>query len=99
MLRSAVLVPRPLHPGQNRKHFSLRSFGCLLFARAEGEIKEVIARFVATCRLCEEAGFDGVQLHAAHGYLLSQFLRSASLSFACGDACPYLLQIRSAQSL
>lgn len=37
-------------------------------------IEEVIARFTQTARLSEQAGFNGVQIHAAHGYLLSQFL-------------------------
>ncbi|KAJ9121100.1 hypothetical protein QFC24_005081 [Naganishia onofrii] len=37
-------------------------------------IESVIERFVTTARLAEQAGFDGVEIHAAHGYLLSQFL-------------------------
>ncbi|MBO9710808.1 MAG: NADH:flavin oxidoreductase/NADH oxidase family protein [Caulobacter sp.] len=37
-------------------------------------IAEVVRRFAATARLAEQAGFSGVQVHAAHGYLLSQFL-------------------------
>lgn len=40
----------------------------------ETEIKEIIARFANTARLCKEGGFDGVQIHGAHGYLVSQFL-------------------------
>ncbi|MDL2184544.1 NADH:flavin oxidoreductase/NADH oxidase family protein [Pseudomonas sp. ChxA] len=44
---------------------------------AEG-IAEVIQRFARTARLGEQAGFTGVEIHAAHGYLLSQFLSPLS---------------------
>lgn len=37
-------------------------------------IAEVERRFVTTAVLAERAGFTGVEIHAAHGYLLSQFL-------------------------
>ncbi|WP_300424611.1 NADH:flavin oxidoreductase/NADH oxidase family protein [uncultured Thalassolituus sp.] len=43
-------------------------------AMSEGKIEEIIACFVNTAVLAEQAGFDGVEVHAAHGYLLSQFL-------------------------
>lgn len=38
------------------------------------EIEEIVARFARTAAIVKEAGFDGVQLHGAHGYLISQFL-------------------------
>ena len=37
-------------------------------------IADVIQHFATTARLGEQAGFTGVEIHAAHGYLLSQFL-------------------------
>jgi 2,4-dienoyl-CoA reductase-like NADH-dependent reductase (Old Yellow Enzyme family) len=49
-----------------------------LFARPRAltvaEIAELRRRFVTAARLVVDAGFDGVQVHAAHGYLLSSFL-------------------------
>ena len=38
------------------------------------EIHEIQERFARTSRVLVAAGFDGVQLHGAHGYLISQFL-------------------------
>ncbi len=40
----------------------------------ETEILTLIQRFVTTASRAVEAGFNGIQIHAAHGYLLSQFL-------------------------
>ncbi|HHT9140053.1 MAG TPA: oxidoreductase [Candidatus Tripitaka californicus] len=40
----------------------------------EGDIKEIIHCFAQAARRSREAGFHGVQLHSAHGYLLSQFV-------------------------
>src|SRR5258708_980475 len=58
----------PLDLGKHSKMFATPK------AMTEQDIHEVIARFIKAARLGEQAGFSGVQLHAAHGYLISQFL-------------------------
>lgn len=38
------------------------------------EVEDVVARFTHAAKVAQETGFHGVQVHSAHGYLLSQFL-------------------------
>jgi 2,4-dienoyl-CoA reductase-like NADH-dependent reductase (Old Yellow Enzyme family) len=40
----------------------------------QAEIDEVIAAFAAAARRCQEGGIDGLEIHAAHSYLMMQFL-------------------------
>ncbi|MCD0448871.1 NADH:flavin oxidoreductase/NADH oxidase family protein [Actinocorallia sp. API 0066] len=61
---SAVGVDLGRHSGR---------FGKPVAMTAE-QIAATITRFAVTARRAEQAGFDGVEIHAAHGYLLSQFL-------------------------
>ena len=58
----------PLDMGKHSKLFAQpREMTCQ-------DIHEVCKRFVETAKQAELAGFDGVEIHAAHGYLLTQFL-------------------------
>ncbi|MFJ4926013.1 NADH:flavin oxidoreductase/NADH oxidase family protein [Streptomyces sp. NPDC088736] len=50
-----------------------RRFGRPSAMTAE-QIKATVTRYAITAHRAETAGFDGVEIHAAHGYLLSQFL-------------------------
>jgi 2,4-dienoyl-CoA reductase-like NADH-dependent reductase (Old Yellow Enzyme family) len=50
-------------PGVNRPHQEM----------TDGEIEQIIQDFAAAAVRVREAGFDAVQLHGAHGYLMSQF--------------------------
>lgn len=43
-------------------------------ALTASEIEELVDRFALAAATCREAGFTGVQIHSAHGYLLSSFL-------------------------
>ncbi|MRI32746.1 NADH oxidase [Endozoicomonas sp. OPT23] len=43
-------------------------------ALTEAEILEIIERFATSASLAKKTGFTGIQIHGAHGYLVSQFL-------------------------
>jgi len=47
-------------------------------ALPHAEIEQIIDRYVTAAVIAEKAGFDGAQIHGAHGYLISQFLSPLS---------------------
>ena len=53
----------------------LHGFPCV--AMTQAQIAETVAAFASGARRAREAGLDGVELHAANGYLFTQFLSSA----------------------
>ena len=42
----------------------------------EDDILQVVAEYARSAQLAMGAGFDGVELHAANGYLIEQFLNA-----------------------
>ena len=63
----------PKAPSSVRLKIPGRNFG-IPERMSEKDINDVINRFVFVAKVAREAGFTGVQLHSAHGYLLSEFL-------------------------
>ena len=71
-----VIAPSPIAPKQNNpmtgapypKPDEMSHF----------DIQHVILGFVETARGAVEAGFDGIEIHGAHGYLINNFLSSYS---------------------
>jgi 2,4-dienoyl-CoA reductase-like NADH-dependent reductase (Old Yellow Enzyme family) len=62
----AVIGMQPLCPSDNEK------WGARAMTTAE--VEGMIEAFIAAGERAERAGFDGVELHGAHGYILAQFL-------------------------
>jgi len=68
------LGERPVAPSRKLYPLTLS----LAHALGEQEIAQIIDSFVAAIERAHMAGFSGVQLHAAHGYLLQEFLSPRS---------------------
>lgn len=65
---------RPYGPSRALNALGALSGRPLADAMTEADIEQVTEAFVEASRLAREAGFDAVELHLGHGYLLSQFL-------------------------
>jgi len=68
-------------------------------AMSTKDIEEIVAAFGDGARRAKEYGFDAVQLHAAHGYLINQFLspltnrRTDNYGGTVGNRCRFLLEV------
>ncbi len=85
--RGAAIVMQIVHPGRQEapvlrmgepplapSEVEERESGVMPRAMTIDEIKDMVEKFAQACRRTKEAGFDGVQLHGGHGYLLSSFI-------------------------
>jgi len=70
----STLSKEPVAPSALAFSGALQKFFNPPRALEKNEIKELIKRFANAARIAKKAGFTGVQIHAAHGYLISQFL-------------------------
>jgi 2,4-dienoyl-CoA reductase-like NADH-dependent reductase (Old Yellow Enzyme family) len=72
-----IVNPRPKAPSAVKVGLPGGQFG-MPVALTDEEILNLIGRYATASRVCKDVGFTGVQIHAAHGYLLSQFLSPRS---------------------
>ena len=71
--QSSVFSTRKPVSASNVQLKKMRLFGKPI-PLTDSAIEDVVDRFVYAAEFCQKAGFTGLQIHAAHGYLISQFL-------------------------
>ncbi|WP_409250684.1 NADH:flavin oxidoreductase/NADH oxidase family protein [Bacillus sp. SCS-153A] len=69
-----TLSKKPVAPSAIPLSGNLKKFFNEPRALGGEEIQELIVRFGNAAKVAQKAGFTGVQIHGAHGYLISQFL-------------------------
>lgn len=73
-----VEARRPLGPSAGINQYGLLSGVPLSGAMGAADFDRVVRQYADSARLLRRAGFDAVEIHMGHGYLLSQFLSPAS---------------------
>ncbi|MCP4177669.1 MAG: NADH:flavin oxidoreductase [bacterium] len=87
--KGSLIAMQIFHPGRQEKIADNKTIiapSALSFAQGKptpkamtvNEIKNITNAFVISCHRAKKAGFDAVQIHVAHGYLLSSFISPAS---------------------
>jgi 2,4-dienoyl-CoA reductase-like NADH-dependent reductase (Old Yellow Enzyme family) len=84
--RGALIAMQVVHPGRQDNPVlrgeppiapsavEEKTFGNIPREMTKDDIEDVVEKFAQACRRVKEAGFDAVQLHGGHGYLLSNFI-------------------------
>tara|TARA_X000000368_G_scaffold128752_1_gene101235 strand:- start:384 stop:1463 length:1080 start_codon:yes stop_codon:yes gene_type:complete len=70
--RKLGMAPNPEVPGHTASGL-VRPGKRVAHAMSSDDIKETIDAFASDAKYCEEIGFDGVEIHGAHGYLIDNF--------------------------
>jgi 2,4-dienoyl-CoA reductase-like NADH-dependent reductase (Old Yellow Enzyme family) len=97
----AIVNPTPKAPSAIPLALPGKNFGVPI-ALTDEEIRTLITRFATAAAAAEEAGFSGVEIHAAHGYLISSFLspranrRDDSWGGALENRARFLMEIVAA---
>lgn len=69
-----TLTKEPIAPSAIPFRKEMQAYFATPREMTEAEILDVIKRFGRSAEVAKKAGFTGIQIHAAHGYLVSQFL-------------------------
>ena len=75
--RKLGMDPDPLVPGHTASGI-VRPGKKVAHAMTVNDIKETIEAYASDAKICEEIGFDGVEIHGAHGYLIDNFFWSGT---------------------
>ncbi|MDR1888559.1 MAG: hypothetical protein LBQ81_04155 [Zoogloeaceae bacterium] len=94
----AKIIAQIAHAGRQTNHARAEGvsarpssyFGVRPKALSTAEVEGVIMDFARAAQFARAAGFDGVQLHAAHGYLIHQFMLRSVNDRTDAYAAPYL---------
>jgi 2,4-dienoyl-CoA reductase-like NADH-dependent reductase (Old Yellow Enzyme family) len=71
--RKLGMSPNPEVPGHTASGL-IRPGKRVAHAMTSLDIEETISAYAGDAKICEEIGFDGVEIHGAHGYLIDNFL-------------------------
>ncbi|CAI8857651.1 4,4'-dithiodibutanoate disulfide reductase [Pseudomonas jessenii] len=70
-------IPRPRGPSRSINQYGLLSGLPLGGAMTAADIRKTIAEYAAAAAFVKDVGFDAIEIHMGHGYLLSQFISPA----------------------